>query len=130
MELNYSTKSGRTINTLGQLLRLALEDAKTVKSNGTILDMTTWLIPQGQYNKCAACMAGAVSQSGVIHGPFIDDFAFPAAGVCMLDMLKQMVTSGKAPMSYDAMLELIRIVEAARRSQDTGAPVQLDTVIQ
>lgn len=72
--------------------------------------------------------ADVYGKTGVIHSPFIDDFAFPYAGERILKMLKQMVKTRKPPISYDSMLELIRIVEAGRLAQKKGKKIYLKDV--
>ena len=69
--------------------------------------------------------ADVYGQTGVIHCPFIDDFVFPNAGACILDSLKTMVATKEPPLSYDSMLELIRIVEAGRIAQKNRRIVEL-----
>lgn len=69
--------------------------------------------------------ADVYGQSGVIHSPFVDDFVFPNAGACILDSLKKMVATKEPPLSYDSMLELIRIVEAGRIAQKSRRTVEL-----
>jgi len=72
--------------------------------------------------------ADVYGRTGVIHSPFIDDFAFPRAGERILGMLKRMAASGEPPLSYGEMTELIRIVEAGRVAQERGRKVYLQDV--
>ena len=69
--------------------------------------------------------ADVYGRTGVIHSPYIDDFAFPYSGARILELARQMVETGKPSVPYDAMLELIRIVEAGRLAQKMGGRVRL-----
>jgi predicted dehydrogenase len=71
---------------------------------------------------------GFLHKKGAIHSDAVDDWAFIGGGKVMLDMVRKMVRTRKPPVPYDTMLELIRIVEAARVSQKTGKPVPLSRV--
>jgi len=78
----------------------------------------------------SAFYASAYGRSGAIHTPPIDDFAFPSGATRNLELIKQMVQTGKPPMPYDEIVETIAVVEAARRSQELGRAVELSEVWQ
>ncbi|MFH1614270.1 MAG: Gfo/Idh/MocA family oxidoreductase [Planctomycetota bacterium] len=68
------------------------------------------------------------SKRGLIHSPRIDDWRFIGGGVRILNLLKKMVRTRKPPISYESMLELIKIVEAGKSAQKKGKRVRLKEV--
>ena len=69
--------------------------------------------------------AEVYGESGVIHSPYIGDFAFPYAGERIMKMLQEMVRTRKPQLGYEKMLGLIRLAEAGRLAQETRGKVCL-----
>ena len=72
--------------------------------------------------------AVAYGTGGSLMSPWINDYNFPLAGQVILKMCAELARTRQPQIPYDSMLELIEIVEAARRSQETGRPVALKDV--
>ena len=72
--------------------------------------------------------ANVYGRKGVVHSPFIDDFAFPASGERIFNLIKEMLATGKPPVSYESMLELMQIIEAGRLAQKLHRKVYLNEI--
>lgn len=77
---------------------------------------------------CCGYQCIAYGKKGSIMSPWIDDYIFPLGGQVIMNMCREMVRTRRPQIPYESMLELIEIVEAARRSQETGRPVALKDV--
>ena len=89
-----------------------------------ILFTTQGHIPEGtvtaaNYSHCGY-HASAYGKGGSIHSPRIDDYQFPHAGVRIVRMAKTMVQTGRPPIPYGSMLELMETIEAARMGHNRG----------
>ena len=62
----------------------------------------------------------ALGADGSIHSRRVDDFTFLYAGEAIVKMIRKMVRTGTPPVPYDEMLELMAIIEAARKAHNTG----------
>ena len=70
--------------------------------------------------------ASAYGPGGAVHTPRIDDYLFPEGGVRIVRMARRMARTRQPPIPYDSMLELMRMIEAARKAHNTGTRVYLD----
>ncbi|MBI3990875.1 MAG: hypothetical protein HY350_01880 [Candidatus Omnitrophica bacterium] len=80
-----------------------------------------------EYQHCGYTVS-AYGAGGAIHSPRIDDYLFPEGGIKIVNMAKRMVKTGKPPIPYESMLELIEIIEAARLAHDKGIKVFLKDI--
>jgi len=74
--------------------------------------------------------ADVYGKTGVIHSSFIGDFQFPYSGERIFKMLREMVRTGRPPMSYQSMLELVAIAECARLAQEERRRVFLHELMK
>ncbi len=72
--------------------------------------------------------ASAYSENGAIHSNPLNYFTYPYGAVEIIKKMKEMVWTGKPPVPYEEMLELIAIVDAARLSQKEKRPVRLEEI--
>ncbi|MFH0962462.1 MAG: Gfo/Idh/MocA family oxidoreductase [Planctomycetota bacterium] len=77
------------------------------------------------YSHCGYT-AAAYGKGGAIHTPRIDDYLFLDGGVRIVQMAKRMVRTRKPPIPYSSILELMRIIEAARIAHNKGVTVALE----
>lgn len=75
-----------------------------------------------------AMYASAFSGQGAIHSRPIGDFEFPWGAARILELVKQMVATGDAPIADAQMLEWIAVATAARLSQGEHRRVFLSEV--
>ena len=81
----------------------------------------------GTYHHCG-CFASAYGAGGAIHAPRVDDYLFLYGGLRIVRMAKRMAETGKPPIAYDSMLELMEMIEAARLAHNKGKRVYLKEV--
>ena len=81
------------------------------------------------HHHCAYTVS-AYGAGGAIHSPDVDDYLFLEGGLRIVKMAKKMVQTGKPPIPYDSMLELVETIEAARLAHNKGKRVTLDEVRQ
>ena len=74
--------------------------------------------------------ASAYSKLGAIHSPNIGDFEFPTGAAAVLEMIKDMVRTGKAPVTRHDMIECIAVATAARLAHAERRRVCLAEVMQ
>ena len=79
------------------------------------------------YHHCG-WTASAYGDGGAVHSPRVDDYMFMYGGIRLAKMAKYMALTRKTPIARKSMLELMRMVEAARLSHGTGQPVNLADV--
>ena len=79
------------------------------------------------YHHCG-WTASAYGDGGAVHSPRVDDYMFMYGGIRLAKMAKYMALTRKTPITRKSMLELMRVVEAARLSHGTGQPVNLADV--
>lgn len=70
----------------------------------------------------------AYSKLGVIHSPGIGVREFPSGSAAIVHMFRKMIDTGKPPIPYEHILELVAIIEAARIAQKTGKRVAISDV--
>jgi hypothetical protein len=72
--------------------------------------------------------ASAYSGMGAIHSPGIGDFQFPWGAARILELIREMVQTGRSPVASADMLEKIAIATAARQAQKSGRAVCLSEI--
>ena len=85
-----------------------------------VMTMSSYLLGPSCGYQCVA-----YGQKGSLMSPWINDYNFPLAGQVILNLCAELARTRQPQIPYASMLELIEIVEAARRSQETGEPVAL-----
>jgi predicted dehydrogenase len=75
-----------------------------------------------------AFYVSAYGPTGAIHTPPVGDYEFPWGAARNLEIAREMVKTGKPPVSYDDMIENIAVATAARKAQKTGRTVKLSEV--
>ena len=76
----------------------------------------------------ASMYASVYSRLGVIHSPPFGDFEFPWGAARILEMAREMVRTGRSPVSDSDMLECIAVAAAARLARQSGRKVYLSEV--
>ena len=71
----------------------------------------------------------AYSKMGAIHSPPIGDAEFMNGAHIIVRNVRKMVRTGKAPRSYDDILEQIAVVDAGQIAQKTGKRVYVKDVM-
>ena len=114
---------------LFDVLRMHYPKADAVMFNASGSDGRRILTYAHNYSHCRYT-AAAYGRGGAIHTPWIDDYLFLDAGLRIVKMARRMVRTWKPPIPYTSMLELMEIIEAARRSHNKGVTVALEDVRQ
>ncbi len=76
----------------------------------------------------ASFYASAFGTNGAIHSPDMGDFEFPWGMIKILEKIKEMVLSGKCPVSIDDMLENIAVATAGRLAWHEHRKVYLEEI--
>jgi Oxidoreductase family, NAD-binding Rossmann fold len=84
-------------------------------------------VTAANYGHCANYVSG-YGGGGSIHSPRVDDFSFPLGGQRIVKMAREMALTGKPPIAYASMLELMEMVEASRLARKKGKLVRLEEV--
>ena len=72
-----------------------------------------------------AFWAKASSLKTPVDSPDLDAFAQPAGGLAVMNALKEMVQTGRSPLSPAEMVEPVAVMQAGRRSHNKARPVPL-----
>ena len=72
--------------------------------------------------------ASAYGARGAMHTFPTGDFRFLDGGIKIVRMAKRMAQTKKPPIAYDSILELMKIIEAARLAHNKGKRVYLKNV--
>ena len=70
----------------------------------------------------------AYGAKGSIHTPGVGDYLFPEGGMDIVRMAREMALTKKPPIPYDSILELMKMIEAARLAHNKGKRVYLKDV--
>jgi hypothetical protein len=88
-----------------------------------IMNTSTDIFPE----RCSF-YASAYSKYGAIHSEAIGDPQFLGGGQKILEMLKEMIETGKPPVKYEDILEPIIVIEACDLAQKKGQRVYIKDV--
>jgi predicted dinucleotide-utilizing enzyme len=83
--------------------------------NVMIMNISTDVFPES-----CSFYASAYSKYGAVHSEPIGDLQFLGGGQKILEMLKEMVETGKPPVEYEVFLEPIAVIEAGQLAQKVG----------
>ena len=89
-----------------------------------ILNTSTDLFPES-----CSFYASAYSKFGAVHSGPIGDPQFLGGGQRILQILKEMINTGKPPIDYHDFIKPIAIIEAAQLAQKKGKRVFLEDVL-
>jgi predicted dehydrogenase len=103
-------------------MHLNYPDAPNQPRCGTALNCDT-----GQTKHCAFSIS-AFGPQGAIHSDDMGDFEFPYGAHQIILSIKEMMDSGKSPISSNEMLENIAVATAASEAHRTGKRVSLADV--
>lgn len=81
------------------------------------------------FEESCSFYASAYSKYGVVHSGPIGDPQFLGGGQRILEILKEMIDTGNAPVDYERFLEPIAIIEAGQRAQKKGGRVHIKDVL-
>lgn len=90
-----------------------------------IMNTSTEIFPES-----CSFFAEAYSKYGAIHSPAIGDSEFVGGGQKIVRLFKEMLMTGRSPVSYDVILEQIAVVEAGQIAHSTGKKVYINDVIK
>lgn len=72
-----------------------------------------------------AVHAQAISLRAPVCLDNVDDFLHPEGGLAVIEALKQMVRTGRQPVSCPELIELVAVMEAGRLSHNKPQPVEV-----
>lgn len=99
-------------------------DAIVFNARGIVPDR---IIYPSFYHHCAYTVY-AYGAGGAVYSPQVDDYLFLEGGIRIVKMAKKMAQTKKPPINYDSMLELMKMIEAARLAHNKGKRVKLKDV--